>query len=160
MLPAVFATENGNGSPSGALWITNVCVQVVLIVTLYANSTYLALFYIASTAILVPYVFSGAYALKLAVSGESYGPNEGRGSDMAIGALATFYGAWLVYAAGPAYLLMCAILYAVGIPVYFWARRSHRERAFTGIETGIAIGLVIAAIVAGYMMAMGDISAL
>lgn len=118
ILPRFFARENRNGSPSGSLWVTNICVQVVLVVTLYANSTYLALFYIASTAILVPYVFSGTYAVKLALSGESYGAQEGRSRDMAIGALATVYGAWLVYAAGPTYLLMCAILYAAGIPVY------------------------------------------
>ena len=82
MMPDVFATENEKGSPTGSLWITNILVQVFLIITLYSNSTYLALFYIASTAILVPYVFSGAYALKLAVTGESYGAGEGRGRDM------------------------------------------------------------------------------
>lgn len=160
MLPEVFATENDNNSPSGALWITNICVQIVLIVTLYANSTYLALFYIASTAILVPYVFSGAYALKLALSGESYADHEGRVLDMAIGGLATVYGAWLVYAAGPTYLLMCAILYAVGIPIYIWARWSHKARAFKPIEILIATGLVAAALVAGYLMWTGAISAL
>lgn len=160
MLPGIFAKENANGSPSGALWITNVCVQVVLIVTLYANSTYLALFYIASTAILVPYVFSGAYALKLALTGESYDAQEGRGRDMAIGALATVYGAWLVYAAGPTYLLMCAILYAVGIPVYVRARKSHHENPFTPKEVLIAAGLVGAAIIAAYLTWTGAISAL
>ncbi len=72
MLPDVFASENEKGSPAGALWITNILVQVFLIVTLFSNSTYLALFYIASTAILVPYVLSGAYAFKLAMTGESY----------------------------------------------------------------------------------------
>lgn len=160
MLPSVFAAENANGSPSGALWITNICVQVVLFVTLYANSTYLALFYIASTAILIPYVFSGAYALKLALSGEGYAAEEGRGRDMAIGGLATVYGAWLVYAAGPAYLLMCAILYAVGIPVYIWARQSREERAFKPVEMLIAGGLLVAALAAGYLMWTGAISAL
>lgn len=160
MLPAFFAKENDSGSPSGALWITNICVQVVLIVTLYANSTYLALFYIASTAILVPYVFSGAYLLKIALSGEGYTALEGRGGDVAIGALATIYGAWLVYAAGPTYLLMCAILYAVGIPVYVWARTSRGESAFTSAEIVLALGLVVAAIGAGYLMYTGAISAL
>ena len=79
---------------------------------------------------------------------------------MAIGALATVYGAWLVYAAGPAYLLMCAILYAVGVPVYLWARKSHGEKAFAPAEVLIAIGLVGAAIVAAYLMSTGAISAL
>ena len=63
-MPDVFARENRNGSPVGSLWITNILVQLFLIVTLYSSSTYQAIFYIASTAILVPYVLSGAYALK------------------------------------------------------------------------------------------------
>jgi arginine:ornithine antiporter/lysine permease len=79
---------------------------------------------------------------------------------MAIGALATVYGAWLVYAAGPTYLLMCAILYAVGIPIYVWARKSHGEKSFSSVETLIAIALVGAAIVAAYLMWTGAISAL
>ena len=160
MMPDVFATENEKGSPTGSLWITNILVQVFLIITLYSNSTYLALFYIASTAILVPYVFSGAYALKLAVTGESYGAGEGRGRDMLVGAIATVYGVWLVYAAGPNYLLMCALLYAPGILVYWWARNVRGEKAFNATEAAIAAGIVIAAGIAGYWMWTGAISAL
>ena len=160
MLPAVFATENKNGSPAGSLWITNIFVQIFLIVTLYANSTYLALFYIASTAILVPYVLSGAYAFKLALSGEGYREGERRGRDMFTGALATVYGVWLIYAAGPNYLFMCALLYVVGIPVYWWARHARGEKAFSGIEALIGLGIVVAAAIAGYLMWTGAISAL
>ena len=159
MLPAVFAAENRNGSPAGALWITNIFVQIFLIVTLYANATYLALFYIASTAILVPYVLSGAYAFKLALSGESYGPGEGRGRDMFTGAVATVYGAWLVYAAGPTYLLMCSILYTIGVPVYWYARSARGEKPFSVVEALIGLGIVIAAAIAAYLMWTGAISA-
>lgn len=160
MMPAIFATENAKGSPSGSLWITNILVQLFLILTLYANSTYLALFYIASTAILVPYVFSGAYAFKLALSGEDYGAGESRGRDMVFGLVATVYGAWLVYAAGPNYLLMAALLYAPGILVYWWARRVRNAQAFTRFEAIIALGILVAAIVAAYLMWTGAISAL
>lgn len=159
MLPDVFAVENRNGSPAGALWITNIFVQIFLIVTLYANATYLALFYIASTAILVPYVLSGAYAFKLALSGENYGAGEGRGRDLFTGALATIYGAWLIYAAGPNYLLMCAILYAVGVPVYWYARFARGEKPFSRVEALIGLGIVIAAAIAAYLMWTGAISA-
>ncbi len=160
MMPEVFATENRNGSPSGALWITNISVQVFLLLTFYANSTYLSLFFIASTAILVPYVLSGAYAFKLAMTGENYDASDGRGRDMLIGAVATLYGAWLIYAAGPNYLLMCALLYAPGILIYGWARNARGEKAFTAIEAAIAAGIVLAAGIAGYMMWTGAISAL
>ena len=43
-----------------------------LIVSLFSHSAYQFFYSIASVAILPPYVFSGAYALKLALSGESY----------------------------------------------------------------------------------------
>ena len=160
MMPSVFAAENEKGSPSGSLWITNILVQIFLIITFYANSTYLALFYIASTAILVPYVFSGAYAFKLALTGESYGAGEGRGRDMFIGLVATAYGAWLIFAAGPNYLLMCALLYAPGILIYWWARSARGEKAFSATDAIIAVGVVVAAGIAGYWMWTGAISAL
>ncbi len=158
MLPDVFAAENQKGSPSGSLWITNILVQFFLILTYYSNSTYLALFYIASTAILVPYVLSGAYALKLSLTGESYGPGEGRTRDVFVGVVATVYGAWLIYAAGPNYLLMCALLYAPGIAVYWWSRNARGERAFTPVEIVIAIGIAVAAVWAAYLMWTGAIS--
>jgi arginine:ornithine antiporter/lysine permease len=160
MMPAIFANENSNGSPSGSLWITNICVQIFLIITFYYNSTYLSLFYIASTAILVPYVLSGAYAFKLAMTGESYGPREGRNKDMFVGLVATVFGVWLIYAAGSQYLLMCALLYAPGILIYWWARNARSEKAFSVIEGLLAFGLIIAAAVAGYLMWTGTLSAL
>lgn len=160
IMPDVFAIENVNGAPSGSLWITNILVQLFLVIALYANSTYLALFYIASTAILVPYVLSGAYAVKLAITGEGYAPRESRTRDMVIGLVAAIYGAWLVYAAGPNYLLMCAMLYAPGILIYWWARNARNQKAFSAVEALIALGLIIFAGIAGYMLWTGSLSAL
>ena len=70
--PRLFARENAAGSPAGSLWVTNSLIQVFLILTLFSASTYKTLYEIASVAILPPYVFSGAYALKLALSGGRY----------------------------------------------------------------------------------------
>jgi arginine:ornithine antiporter/lysine permease len=159
-MPKVFGKENANHTPVTSLWVTNLLVQAFLVVAYFAESTYTGLFYIASAAILVPYVFSGAYAVKLAITGETYDRGNHRTRDLLLGGLATVYGAWLVYAAGLSYLLMCALLYAPGIAVYFWARRERRERSFTAVEALIAIGLVAAAVVAGWMMITGKISPL
>jgi len=159
-MPKLFARENENGAPSTSLWITNGLVQLFLLVTLFANSTYQALFYIASTAILVPYVFSGAYLLKLAATGESYRLGEVRGRDIAIGLIATIYGAWLVYAAGPAYLFMCAMLYAPGIVFYAIARRESGQKLFSLVEGLIAAGLVGTGLLAAYLIWNGTISPL
>ena len=160
MMPKLFAKTNAKGSPSGSLWITNGLVQIFLIVTYFSESTYTALFYIASVAILVPYVFSGAYAFKLALSGDSYAPGQSRARDMAIGLIATVYGIWLLYAAGPAYLLMVALLYAPGMIFYWAAKRDGGEAPFSVLEALLAAGIAIAAAIAAWLMWRGAISPL
>ena len=159
-MPGFFARENTNGAPAMSLWITNGLVQAFLIITYFANSTYLALFSIASVAILVPYVFSGAYAAKVALGRDGYEEPESTGRDLAAGAVATLYGVWLVYAADPKYLFMAAMLYVPGIVFYMLARREAGEKTFTVVEGVLALGLVIAAGSAAWLLWTGAISPL
>jgi arginine:ornithine antiporter/lysine permease len=157
-MPKLLATENAKHSPALSLWITNGLVQLFLVVTFYAQATYYALFTIASAAIVVPYVMSGAYALKLALTGEAYSPGETRGRDIAIGLVATVYGLWLVYAAGPKYLFLCAILYAAGIAIYVWARRERNTPLFTAGEALLAAALAATGLAAAYLLWNGTIT--
>ncbi len=55
-----------------SLWVTNILIQLFLILSFFSQSAYQFFYFIASVAILPPYVLSGAYALKLASSGEGY----------------------------------------------------------------------------------------
>jgi arginine:ornithine antiporter/lysine permease len=159
--PKWFGVENANGSPVNALWATNILIQFFLILSFFSKSAYQFFYFIASVAILPPYVLSGAYALKLALRGEGYGPRDsGRNWDIVVGALATLYGLWLVYAAGLNYLLMCAVLFAPGILVYMRARRERGEPAFVGYELILAIFIGLLAAVSVYLMATGKISPL
>ncbi len=159
--PKWFAAENANGSPVNALWATNILIQLFLVLSFFSKSAYQFFYFIASVAILPPYVFSGAYALKLALTGETYGPQDrARRRDMIVGLIATLYGLWLVYAAGLSYLLMCAVLFAPGILVYARARREHGEPAFVGKEPFIAIGIALLALLALYLLWTGQISPL
>jgi amino acid transporter len=78
-----------------------------------AANTYLSLIYLATSMILVPYLWSAAYALPLAVRGASYEGAAGeRRKDLIIGAVALIYAVWLLYADGIKYLLLSALLYA------------------------------------------------
>jgi arginine:ornithine antiporter/lysine permease len=159
--PKWFGQENWNGSPANSLWATNILIQLFLILSFFSQSAYQFFYFIASVAILPPYVLSGAYALKLALSGNGYGMGDtGRGRDMLIGALATIYGLWLVYAAGLDYLLMCAVLFAPGILVYAKARSERGQRVFAGFEIVIAIVIVALALLAAWLMWNGTISPL
>ena len=49
-MPKFFGHENARGVPSTSLLITNLLVQAFLVITLFAQSTYQALFFIASAA--------------------------------------------------------------------------------------------------------------
>jgi arginine:ornithine antiporter/lysine permease len=156
--PRWFARQNAAGSPAISLWITNGLVQIFLIITLFASSTYQFLYSIASVAILPPYVFSGAYALKLAMTGETYERDRSRRNvDVLVGGLATIYGVWLCYAAGLAYLLLATILFAPASVLYIKARRDLGQRTFTTIELAIALALVVAALFAVYQLITGGI---
>lgn len=160
VLPKLFAGENEKGSPKNSLWITNGLIQLFLVITLFSESTYQALYTIASAAILVPYLFSALYQLKLAVTGEAYGPQESRGRDTFLGLVASVYALWLIYAAGLEYLLMCAILYAPGAFFYWKAKNEAGQKAFRPFETLVMGGLVAAAVVALVLMQRGVISPL
>jgi arginine:ornithine antiporter/lysine permease len=159
--PKWFGVENSNGSPANSLWITNGLIQLFLVLSYFSQSAYQFFYFIASVAILPPYVFSGAYALKLALTGEGYqAGDKARRRQLLVGAVATIYGIWLVYAAGLQYLLMCAILFAPGILVYAKARKEQGGRIFTGVEAVIAIALVAVALLAAWLMWTGEISPL
>jgi len=131
------------------------------VLSLFSKSAYQFFYFIASVAILPPYVFSGTYAFKLALTGETYAVGDrGRNRDIAVGALATVYGLWLVYAAGLQYPLMCAVLFAPGILVYIQARRERGQRVFTGMEVAIAVVIAALAVLAAWLMWIGHISPL
>ena len=158
--PRWFAVENAAGSRVNALWISNGLVQAFLIVVLVRSSSYQFLYTIASVAILPPYVFSGAYALKLALTGETYGRDMPRRiRDAAVGGIATGYGLWLCYAAKLSDLLLATILFAPATLIYMFARRERGQRMFTAAEAIVAIGVSIAAVVAIWARVTGRIGA-
>ncbi|MBL8893396.1 MAG: arginine-ornithine antiporter [Rhizobiales bacterium] len=157
--PKWFAKENDAGSPINSLWVTNLLIQAFLIVSYFSKEAYQFFYFIASVAILPPYVLSGAYAAKLALSGESYETDRSSQTrDLIVGIVATIYGIWLVYAAGVEYLLMCAILFAPGIVVFAIAKRERGKPAFEGFEWILAVALAAIALVAAYLLWTGRIS--
>ena len=154
VMPSGLGKTNARGVPANALWLTNGMVQLFLVLTLFSEASYLALISLSTAMILVPYLFSAAYGLTLAWRGEGAKPARPR-SDLPVAALATLYCVWLLYAAGPKYLLLSALLYAPGVLLYAWARRQRRQRVFTAWEWAILVALVSLAGVAATLLALG-----
>ncbi|WP_416422655.1 arginine-ornithine antiporter [Pseudomonas sp. App30] len=150
-MPAFLRKENANQVPVNALWLTNAMVQVFLVITLFSASTYLSLIYLATSMILVPYLWSAAYALLLAVRGETYEQALAeRRKDLFIGAIALIYAIWLLYAGGVKYLLLSALLYAPGALLFAKARREVGQAIFTNVEKLIFALVIVGALFAAY----------
>ena len=150
-MPAFLRRENANHVPANALWLTNAMVQLFLVITLFSASTYLSLIYLATSMILVPYLWSAAYAVLLAVRGETYqNALVERRKDLAIGAIALIYAMWLLYAGGIKYLLLSALLYAPGAILFAKAKRELGKPIFTSVEKLIFAAVIAGALVAAY----------
>ena len=150
VVPRALARENGRGAPANALWLTNLCVQALLLWTLVNENTYTDLVYLATSLILLPYLWSAAYQVKLAMTGETYESGPGRTRDLAVGGVALAYAVWLVYAGGWQYVLVAGLFYLLGTGLFVWARRESGQRMFTRTETGLVLvvtGLAVAAVI-------------
>jgi arginine:ornithine antiporter/lysine permease len=155
-MPAFIRKENANHVPANALWLTNGLIQIFLIITLFSSSTYLSLLYLATSMILVPYLWSAAYAALLAFRGETYTKGDGRRTkDLLIAAVACVYAVWLIYAAGVQYLLLSALLYAPGAILFAKAKREVGKPVFTSLEKIIFIGVLAGAGAAAYGLYAG-----
>ncbi|MDO5623540.1 MAG: arginine-ornithine antiporter [Pseudomonadota bacterium] len=149
--PHWLARDNARAVPASALWLTSGCVQLFLLITLFAESSYLALVNLGTSMILLPYAWAAVCGLKLAWRGQGYGGAETslRRRDLAIAAVAVAYALWLLYAGGVKYLLLSALLYAPGALLYAWARREHGRALFSRAEwAGFALLLLAAGVAA------------
>lgn len=141
--PRLFARQNRNNAPSASLWLTNISVQASLVLIWLTGSDYGTLLTIASEMILVPYLLVGAFLLKIAT----------RPLHQAVGIGACIYGLWLLYASGPVHLLLSVVLYAPGLLVFLYARRTHRhDRSLKRRELALIGLLLVAAVPATWML--------
>ncbi len=158
VMPAFLGKENAHHSPAGALWLTNGCIQAMLIWTLFNESTYLSLVLLATSLILLPYLWSAAYQVLLAVRGETYEGGAGRTKDLTVGAIALIYSVWLIYAGGVEYLLTGALFYFLGTGLFVWARREKKLPVFTSAEWVVFAVVAVAAGYAVWQIYTGELS--
>ena len=150
-MPRWFSRENKNGTPVGAMWLTSGMIQLVLIWTYFVGSNYTRLILLASALILIPYLFSAAFHLI-----NSFRNRERSGiGNIIIGTLGTAYAIWLLYAAGPTYLLFVGLFYLAGTPFYIVARKQAGEKIFTTIDWIVLAIFSLISVYAIYGLYMG-----
>jgi arginine:ornithine antiporter/lysine permease len=158
-MPAFLKHENQNQVPSTALWLTNIIVQIFLILTLFAQYAFDVALELTSAMTLIPYVLVAGYGLKLTQRGETYevAPEQRRG-DLIYAAIATIYTIFMIYAGGLKFLLLSCILFAPGTLLYYMARREQNLRVFTALELLLFLAIAAGAVAGIYGLATGAIT--
>lgn len=160
ILPKRLGRENSGGTPVAALLLTNISVQIFLLLVLVVGDALDFMLSLDTALTLIPYLLAAAYAVKLTLTRETYGPGDDdeRRRQLVIGILAVVYSVFLLYAAGVEYVLLGCLVYAPGTLLYVVARREHSGRVFTGPERIVCGLLTGAAILALVLLGTGDIT--
>ena len=159
--PKAFTKENQAGSPCVSLWITSLMMQLFMFLVYFSNNAWNTMLSITGVMVLPAYLASCAYLWKICEDHEY--PTQfpiKRSTALICGMLGAFYALWLIYAAGLNYLMMAAVIIALGIPVFIWARKQNdpKQPAFTGTESIFAGLLILIALWAIYAFSHGIVN--
>lgn len=148
-MPRFLTKENANEVPSSALLLSSAMIQTILVITIFSDDALTLALTLSAALALIPYLLSGAYALKLTLTRETYETDQSaRKKDLLVAALATLYGIFLIYAAGATLLLLACIVYSSGIVLYVKARKEQNLTLFNNPEKVLLV-LVVAGAIAG-----------
>ena len=147
-MPRFLRRQNKANAPVAAIVATTILTQIVLFVTMASENAFDFALNMTSALSLFPFVLAAGYALKLTVTKESYDDKPaGRMKEMAVAAVATLYTVFLLFAAGPKYMLLSLVIYAPGTVLFVMARREQGRTLFSPSEMVILAVSVIGAIV-------------
>lgn len=159
--PKAFTKENQAGSPSVSLWITSLMMQLFMFLVYFSNNAWNTMLSITGVMVLPAYLASCAYLWKICEDHEYPAQFQiKRSTALICGMLGAVYALWLIYAAGLNYLLMAAVIIALGIPVFIWARKQNdpKQPAFTRTESIFAGLLILIALWAIYAFSHGIVN--
>ncbi|WP_436969662.1 basic amino acid/polyamine antiporter [Kitasatospora cineracea] len=151
-MPRFLARTTGRDVPVPALLLTTALSQVMLVVTVFSDDAFDFALDLTSTLSLIPYLLAAGYAVRVARQDRS-----GAGALLVAG-LATGYTAFLVYAAGWAYLLVSFIVYAPATVLFVMARREQGRRLFSPGEAVVLAVSAAGAVLGVVALAAGWIS--
>ncbi|WP_026694003.1 arginine-ornithine antiporter [Peribacillus kribbensis] len=154
LFPNFFLKENKNQAPSRSLLVSNLLVQIFLLTFLFSEKPYQLAFSLASSAILLPYLFSALYQIKHSWQHKS----KNRIWNLLLGIIAAAYSVWLIYAGGLGYLLLTILLYLPGMLIYSAAQKQKQQKLFKGYEPWVAATILVVSVVAIIMLIRGEIS--
>lgn len=156
-LPPVFARTNARDVPVGALTMSTLLVQALLIVVLFSTNAFDVALSLTSAFALIPYVLTAGYGLRVALADARSGGSRGVAGALVVAVCATTYTLFLLAAAGGQYLLLATLVLVPGTLLFALARRRRGDRVFRRAEWCVFAVAVAAALTATVLLAVGAI---
>lgn len=145
VMPKILVKTNKKGTPINALLLTQLFTQLFLLSILSPalNETYLVVITIGTTMVLIPYLLSSFYAIKI-----SFSEQRETFSHKLIAILGTLYASYVIYAVGLKYLFLSILLYAIGSLLFLKAKHERKEKPkiweWVLILSVISISIIVA----------------
>ena len=157
-----FARVNKKGAPIVTLVVTNLIIEMFLVIMLFSESTYQFFYALSAGMILLPYLLSAAYLAKVAFT--EAGSFKGKlGVPVPVwrvfAVFGVIYSVFLAWASGAVGVTLMSILYAPGILVYIKGKKERNQPFLENtLDRVVAAIILIAAIVSIGLLVTGTVS--
>lgn len=159
--PSFFAKTNEKGSPVGTLVLNACIIEIFLLIMMFSDNTYQFFYVLSAGMILLPYLFSAAYMVKVAFKEPEAFQGKVSASPVfygIIGLLGVAYALLLCWATGAVGLTIMSFLFAPGIVVYVLSKKSRGDGYLRGTADKIAVAVILVALVVSiYFLVTGQI---
>ena len=152
--PMFFQKIGKHNVPKSSLIMTVIIIQIIIIMTHFSGRAFDTTLTIVATMTIPPYLISMLYLAKISMKEETFNPdknaiNVSRYAALFIAILAIIGTLFMGYTAGIKYLTIAFVIYAIGIPVFMYARKEYNpnQQIFNAWEKVFAILIVLIAIV-------------
>lgn len=159
VFPKFLARENKNHAAAPSLWVSSGVMQFTLFIVLFAHNAWIWLIDITGVMVLPPY-FASTLFLAIYSANPKYAETHSESRHFALwtGIFASIYAVWMLYAAGPKFVLLSTIIFAIGVPVFCFAQMENKKTLFTKYEKLATGALIIVAAISLVLFVKGVVT--
>ncbi len=147
--------EAKNETPINAILATSILSQILVTIAFFFPSTYQFMYLVSTSALLIPYLVSTIFAVKVIIKDGVYEGDKNKTRDLIVAILATIYAGWLIYAAELVLLLLVSIVYAIGVVIYYFNQTSKKQKPFNAISGSISALIIVLSVISIYVLLTG-----